>query len=80
MASQGGKPVDFVRKFLIVIFLFGGLFLLHHYADPNAASSSGTLLALGFVILAAFLIGELVEVIKLPHITGYLLIFNYMYI
>ena len=34
--------------------------------DPTA------MLALGFVVLACFTIGALVDVIKLPHITGYL--------
>ena len=63
MAGHGHKPVDFVRKSLIVIFLFLGGLLLHYYAESPRNS---TLLALGFVVLAAYLIGELVEVIKLP--------------
>ncbi|MFT4978525.1 MAG: Kef-type K+ transport system membrane component KefB, partial [Myxococcota bacterium] len=71
--SSGNHSVDFVRKGLIVAVLFAGLMLLYRYAVPASDPDPTGLLALGFVILAAFTIGELVEVIKLPHITGYLL-------
>lgn len=74
MASAGGHRVDFVRKGLIVALLFAGVLLLYRYAVPSSGGPDPTaLLALGFVVLAAFAIGELVEVVKLPHITGYLL-------
>lgn len=73
MASAGNHSVDFVRKGLIVTVLFGGLLLLYRYAVPGSDPDPTGLLALGFVVLAAFAIGELVEVVKLPHITGYLL-------
>jgi Kef-type K+ transport system membrane component KefB len=72
MAGHGGKPTDFVRKGLIVVLLFVGVLLLYHYA-AGTGQGTGSLLALGFVILSAYLIGELVEVVRLPHITGYLL-------
>ncbi|MDG1481053.1 MAG: cation:proton antiporter [Myxococcota bacterium] len=73
MAGGGGHSVDFVRKGMIVGALFGAMFLMYRYAVPSESPDPTGLLALGFVVLAAFLIGELVEVIKLPHITGYLL-------
>ena len=73
MAGHGSKSVDYLRKSFILLLLFGCLFLLFHYAPENHGQSPASLLALGFVILAAYLIGELSEVIKLPHITGYLL-------
>ena len=75
MSSAHGpsQPVDVLRKGLIVAVLVGGLVLLHRFAGtPHGADPRG-LLALGFVVLAAYTIGELAEVLKLPHITGYLL-------
>ena len=75
MSSAPGpsQPVDVLRKGLIVAVLVGGLVLLHRFAGtPHGADPRG-LLALGFVVLAAYTIGELAEVLKLPHITGYLL-------
>tara|TARA_B100001750_G_scaffold235830_1_gene238870 strand:+ start:106 stop:4887 length:4782 start_codon:yes stop_codon:yes gene_type:complete len=70
----GGEGATF-RQLAIVLALTGGMIGLHWLAvasedgrfDPTA------MLALGFVILASFTIGSLVDVIKLPHITGYLL-------
>lgn len=73
MASVGGHRVDFLRKGFIVALLFAGLVLLFQFASPTSGPEATGLLALGFVVLAAFTIGELVEVVKLPHITGYLL-------
>ena len=65
------KPIDYVRKAFIVSILLGIVIGINHYV-PHGGSKAA-LIALGFVILAAYLIGELVEIIKLPHITGYLL-------
>lgn len=64
--------VDVVRKAAIVAVLVGAVVLLHRFAVPSE-DETATLLALGFVILAAHAIGELAEFVKLPHITGYLL-------
>ena len=64
--------VDVLRKGIIVVALLAGVVLLHRYAAPVGGDPRG-LMALGFVILAAYTIGELAEVLKLPHITGYLL-------
>lgn len=65
------KPVDYVRKAVIVTILLGIVVGINYYV-PHGGSKAA-LIALGFVILAAYLIGELVEIVKLPHITGYLL-------
>ncbi len=51
---------------MIALHRFGSSETVSHI-DPTA------MLALGFVILASFTIGALVDVIRLPHITGYLL-------
>jgi len=71
-APAPAHSVDVLRKGIIVVALLGGVVLLHRYAAPTGADPRG-LMALGFVILAAYTIGELAEVLKLPHITGYLL-------
>ncbi len=72
-APGPSQPVDVLRKSLIVAVLVGGLVLLHRFAGANDGTDPRGLLALGFVVLAAYTIGELAEVLKLPHITGYLL-------
>lgn len=74
MSAPPGQAhsVDVLRKGVIVAALVGGIILLHQYAMPTGADPRG-LMALGFVVLAAYTIGELAEVFRLPHITGYLL-------
>ncbi len=64
-----------LRQLVIVSILVGALVLLHKFGSPNSAGNFDptAMLALGFVILASFTIGHLVDVIRLPHITGYLL-------
>ena len=61
MAGHGGKPVDFVRKTIIIVFLFVGLLALYRYAETGTPPQVASLMALGFVVLVAFLIGEVVE-------------------
>lgn len=69
-----GEPRDILVKSVIVAALVGAILVLHNYAvAPSDQFDPRGMLALGFVILAAFAIGELAEVIRLPHITGYLL-------
>ncbi|MCB9677576.1 MAG: hypothetical protein H6737_20890 [Alphaproteobacteria bacterium] len=73
MAGHGSnQPVDFVRKLTIVATLLAGIVFLHAIWIPSGEFSTG-LLAVGFVVLASYAIGELAEAGKLPHITGYLL-------
>ncbi len=61
------------RRLAIVLLLVGVLSLLHHFTAVGPTGAPSTLLAFGFVVLASYAVGQLVEVIKLPHITGYLL-------
>ena len=61
------------RQALIVALLVGALILLHRFAVPTGGLDPTGMLALGFVILASYTVGKLVDVVKLPHITGYLL-------
>ena len=73
MSTPGqAHSVDILRKGLIVAILVAGVVVLHNFATPGDVDHRG-LMALGFVVLAAYTIGELAEVLKLPHITGYLL-------
>jgi len=72
--GHGHERVDVVRKVTIVVVLLVGLVLLHRVVGtPTEAIDPRGLLALGFVVLASYAIGELAEIVKLPHITGYLL-------
>ena len=73
MAGGSGHQVDYVRKGIIVLLLLGFVVFSHQYVIYEGDHDPRGLFALGFVILASYIIGELVELIKLPHITGYLL-------
>ena len=75
IVSSHGPPgsVDILRKSALIIVLVAAMLGMHQFAVPPAEFEARGLLALGFIILAAYTIGELAEVIKLPHITGYLL-------
>ena len=72
MAGHGHGSIDVLRKSVIIGGLVAGMILLHRFAAPTGEFDPTGMLALGFVILASFTVGELVGVIKLPHITGYL--------
>ncbi|HJL15755.1 MAG TPA: cation:proton antiporter [Sandaracinaceae bacterium LLY-WYZ-13_1] len=66
--ARGGA----LRKMLIVLLLVGGVFLLHRFSVRTVGFDPSAMLALGFVILASYAFGSVVERIGLPHITGYL--------
>lgn len=58
----------------IIMLLVVGMVLLHHFAQgPDRGFDPTTMLALGFIVLASYTIGGLLEYAKLPHITGYLI-------
>lgn len=71
--DHGPSSTVAFRKFVLIGLLAGAMVLLHQFAEPTGAIDPRAMLALGFVVLACFAIGELVELVKLPHITGYLL-------
>ena len=77
MSSGGDQreqgPWGAVRKLVIVLLLFGGMLLVHNFADRSGAFDPSAMLALGFVILASFAFGQLVGRLGLPHITGYII-------
>ena len=72
MAGASTGKIDVLRKSLIIACLVAGMVVLHHFNTTAHEFDPTGMLALGFVILASYTVGELVGVIKLPHITGYL--------
>jgi NhaP-type Na+/H+ or K+/H+ antiporter len=63
-----------LRKAVTVGGLFGAIALLGllHQPSPDAFNAEA-MAVFGFIVLAAFMLGDLAESIHLPHITGYLL-------
>jgi len=62
-----------VRKTVIVLLLVVGVIILHRFASRTYGFDPSALLSLGFVVLASYAFGQLVERVGLPHITGYLI-------
>ena len=63
-----------VRQLLIVVVLFWAMSQASIFEGLHPAGSEPiALAAFGFIVLAAYALGELAEHVKLPHITGYLL-------
>jgi len=60
-----------VRRALILLLLWGGIQLLRPLEATHGASSQ-TLLVFGFLILAAYTVGEIATTVQLPKVTGYL--------
>lgn len=56
----------------VLVALFGLLYVATR-AAPDLGSRASTIGAVGFLLLTGTLLSELVEVIRLPHLTGYLL-------
>ncbi len=72
--NGSGERVDILIKVVIVAGLLAAMLLFHAMAGvPDEGFDPRGLLSLGFVILAAYAIGELAGTVGLPHITGYLL-------
>ncbi len=67
--------ISILRKLFIIILLFAVfIFIQFIQVESNAAVNPKTLVALGFLILASFTLGEVLSLIKLPKVIGYLLI------
>lgn len=60
-----------MRRLLILALLFGGMSLVLPLGTTGMGSR--TLLTFGFLILAAYTVGEVATTIRLPKIVGYLL-------
>jgi Kef-type K+ transport system membrane component KefB len=67
-------PASALRKAVIVAFLVGAMIALHRFAVKGQSDFDPTgMLAFGFVVLASYTFGQLVGVIKLPGIIGYII-------
>ena len=63
-----------LRQLVTIGLLICGVLLLHAFSRVQEGQLDPTaMLALGFVVLASFAVGSLVAIVKLPHITGYLI-------
>lgn len=63
-----GRALDALGLFVV----FALLWLAAHFA-PGQTGDAALVAALGFLLLAGTLLSELVEIVGLPHLTGYLL-------
>jgi Kef-type K+ transport system membrane component KefB len=73
MSHDENRESSWALQLAIVVVLVAVLIVLHSAATPAGDIDPTAMLAFGFVVLASYAIGHLVEVIRLPHITGYLL-------
>lgn len=67
--------IDIIRRLIIISLLFGiFIFIQFVQVESVAGINPKTLIALGFAILASFTFGEILSIIKLPRVIGYLFI------
>ncbi len=67
--------IAILRKLSIIILLFAVfIFIQLIQVESTAVVNAKTLVVLGFLILASFTLGEILSLIKLPKVIGYLLI------
>ena len=73
--SNGHHEGRSLLQLVIVVALVVVLIFLHQWAGTAMVGDLDPtgMLALGFVVLGSYTIGQLAEVVRLPHITGYLL-------
>jgi Kef-type K+ transport system membrane component KefB len=70
--SKPKGPLTRLSQALSLTVLFFGLWFVTRLA-PEGQSRVGTIAAVGFLLIAGTLTSELVEIVGLPHLTGYLL-------
>jgi Kef-type K+ transport system membrane component KefB len=74
MSGHGGAKKGLTTRavqLLALVVSFGVLFALTKLT-PELESRLGTMTAIGFLVLAGTLLSELLEPLKLPHLSGYL--------
>ncbi len=71
-AKHGKTPAGRVIDAFSLAVVFGILWIATRYA-PGVHGDAAILGAVGFLLLAGTLMSELVEVLGIPHLTGYLL-------
>ncbi len=72
-AGSRATATDQLRKGVIIALLVAAVVALYRFGPNPLGFDTRGLMVLGFVVLAAYTFGELVEIVRLPHITGYLL-------
>ena len=74
MAGGGHTKGNPFLQAAIVALLVAAMVVLYRFTGAETPDAGiAALLAFGFVVLASFTIGRFVDVVRLPHITGYLL-------
>jgi Kef-type K+ transport system membrane component KefB len=70
--KKGGLVVARSVQLVALVIVSGFLFLARR-AVPGSGGAVGTIASLGYILLAGTLTSELASIVKLPHVTGYLL-------
>jgi Kef-type K+ transport system membrane component KefB len=70
-SHHGKTPVGRVLDTFGLLTIFGVLWVAARFA-PGHGGDAALVAALGFLLMAGTLMGELVEIIGLPHLSGYL--------
>lgn len=66
--------INFLRKFSIIAALFALIYISSYFSFENVSlMNPSILITFGFATLAAFTIGELFGLLKLPKLSGYIL-------
>lgn len=70
--SRRKTAVTRLIQALALVAAFGGMLLVHRVA-PDHHTEVGSVLGIGFLLLAGTLLSEVMETFGLPHLSGYLL-------
>ncbi|WP_437683844.1 cation:proton antiporter [Sorangium sp. So ce131] len=65
-------PLNHLTHAVALVLLFGVLYVTTR-AVPHGHGPAGTIASIGFLLLAGTLASELVEPLRLPHLSGYIL-------
>ncbi|MGE5184536.1 MAG: cation:proton antiporter [Acidobacteriota bacterium] len=62
-----------MRRLFVIAAALGLMYVLEAAQGPNQSNAGMALASIGFVVLAAFTFGDLVNAVGLPRITGYII-------
>lgn len=71
-AARTKSPVDRVR-YAVCLLAVVGVFYVSSVLGPSVHGDAALIGAIGFLLLSGTLLSELIELLGLPHLTGYLL-------
>jgi Kef-type K+ transport system membrane component KefB len=72
MSTNHGRKRSYVSSLVSLVVVFGLLFATSRVA-PEYKESVGAIAALGFLLLGGTLFADVLEPLRMPHLTGYLL-------